>query len=709
MGARQALAAGVALVASIAAAPTAGAADRMRLSFATLDGAGVAARDVTLTLHAAGGRLTLTARSATLPGLGPVRHVTVSCPRLEARDGRYRCTGADVHGTFATLGPQRLRADLRLDTARGALALSLRDVRLAGAAARVDADGDERGWHATIDAPDADLGAALALAARVRPLPAGWTLAGRGDLRGWASGRGTALANARFELAVRGVAAANASGSAATDALGARLSGTLARGDRAGGGWRVDASLEVAAGQGYLDPVFVDFGKLPLTATVAATLGSGGDVAVERFSVRQRDALAASGSARLSAAPGPWLRAAELEIESLTFPGAGAYVAPFLATTPVRNATARGTLSGRVVLAGAAPVAVDLGTERLDIDDPSGALAFSGLAGRLRWHADPTRVALPAGAAGPDAADDAGDAAADVTTVGWASGRLYGVALGASRLRLTAAGRGFRLLEPAFVPILDGGLRIDRLRMRHVGEPGMWLRLDARVEPISLALVSRALGWPEFGGTVSGTIPTASLERGVLTFGGNLEAAVFGGQVTVGDLRLEDPLGRFPRLFASATVDGIDLGEATGAFSFGEITGRLSGRIEGLELFDWQPVRFDARFTTPDGDRSPHRISQRAVQNLSNLGGGGVGAALQGGVLRFFRTFGYDRLGLACRLERDVCAMSGLGPTRDGGFWIVRGRGLPRIDIVGSGDRVAWSRLVAQLAAATRSGSVEVR
>ena len=78
------------------------------------------------------------------------------------------------------------------------------------------------------------------------------------------------------------------------------------------------------------------------------------------------------------------------------------------------------------------------------------------------------------------------------------------------------------------------------------------------------------------------------------------------------------------------------------------ITGRLSGRIVDLETFGWMPEAFDAFLYTPPDDDSKHRISQRAVTNLSSIGGGsggGVAAALQGGFLKFFDDFRYDRLG----------------------------------------------------------------
>ena len=165
------------------------------------------------------------------------------------------------------------------------------------------------------------------------------------------------------------------------------------------------------------------------------------------------------------------------------------------------------------------------------------------------------------------------------------------------------------------------------------------------------------------------------------------------------DLQLREPLGKYPRLYASIDVDNLDLRLVTNTFSFGMITGRLSGQVENLETFDWMPLSFDARFQTPPGDRSKHRISQRAVTNLSSIGGGsggGVAAALQGGFLKFFDSFSYERLGLSCRLANDVCTMRGVENTA-GGYYIVKGSGLPRINVVSSQSRVAWTRLVRQL------------
>jgi hypothetical protein len=48
--------------------------------------------------------------------------------------------------------------------------------------------------------------------------------------------------------------------------------------------------------------------------------------------------------------------------------------------------------------------------------------------------------------------------------------------------------------------------------------------------------------------------------------------------------------------------------------------------------------------------------------------------------------------------------MRGLREADEGGYVILEGRGLPRLDIIGHQRRVDWPRLVAQLRAAGESG-----
>jgi len=153
-------------------------------------------------------------------------------------------------------------------------------------------------------------------------------------------------------------------------------------------------------------------------------------------------------------------------------------------------------------------------------------------------------------------------------------------------------------------------------------------------------------------------------------------------------------LGLVPRVSVDIDVDDIDLEQLTRTFSFGRIEGRLSGYIHKLQLDAWQPVYFEAQFATPEDDRTRHRISQQAVDNLGVLGAG-TGAGLSSGFLKFFRTYSYDRLGISCRLYNGYCQLGGVEETVDG-FYILTAGGLipPWINVKGTGRSVEWQVLL---------------
>jgi len=164
---------------------------------------------------------------------------------------------------------------------------------------------------------------------------------------------------------------------------------------------------------------------------------------------------------------------------------------------------------------------------------------------------------------------------------------------------------------------------------------------------------------------------------------------------------MERPFGSAPTLTGNVAIDDVDLEQITKVTGFGTITGRLDGRIRDLRLVDWSPVAFDARLETDRAWKGRKRLSQRAVKDISDVGGSGVAGGLQAKALAFFDDFAYERIGLACKLRDNVCTMDGVGSAGDG-YIIVAGAGLPRIQVVGFRRQVDWPTLVARLEAATK-------
>ncbi len=252
------------------------------------------------------------------------------------------------------------------------------------------------------------------------------------------------------------------------------------------------------------------------------------------------------------------------------------------------------------------------------------------------------------------------------------------------------------------LPLLDGGLNLRDISAVWVDKGWHW-HLRAEVVPISMTDLSHALSWPAMQGKVSASIPLVTYSQGVLMTEGDLRFKLFDGTIDVSKLTMRTPLGIAPRLNADIHMRNLDLGTLTRTFSFGAIEGKLDGDVNNLRLANWKPVNFDASFYSSPG-KYPKKISQRAVENISSLGGASAAAAIQRSFLRFFDQFNYSRLGLSCKLRGDHCTMDGIESTGDA-YVIVKGSGVPSITVLGYNRNVSWGELLERLKRVTAGNS----
>ena len=675
---------------------------QVEIDIGDLAGADWSARDVRVVLELPGGGQTIARvhiKHATLmPEIGVLQDVSITCRNPLVKEPLFACKGATVAGQLGRFGRQQLRADLEYHSERETLTFSIDGLKLAQGRVRVSGKWLESGWTLAAEATHLGLAQVRKLAAPWATLPEDLTVDGKGSFSVTLRGSET-IADIRASGTVSELSANNTAGTLATDKLALTFDAEL---KAVGADWDIQAQLASQSGQAYSDPIFLDFGANPATTAMTGRWVSEQSLLqLTTLRIEQKNTVAGTLSGELDLGGETLFKRVRVELERLEFPVAfTSLMLPFLLDTELKDLKMEGQVSGVVEVEEGFPAAVAL--EIRDVNATGQVATFNALRGKVNWLSTARRAA-PAGPAA-----HTGDAPSRLE---WQGGALYGISTGAAQLDFVTAGADFRLLRPTRLPILDGGLAIQELSVREFGEPQMSVRFEGELEPISVTLLSRAFGWPEFAGTISGRIPQVSLEKDVLSLGGDLEAQVFGGQVTVNALKLQNPLGDYPQFSANITMRNLDLEAVTGTFSFGKITGRLNADIRDLELFQWAPIKFDARLYTPPGDKSRHLISQRAVNNLSNIGGGGGGvtAALSSGFLRFFEDFRYDRLGLSCRLENEICLMDGIERRQGDAYYIVKGSGLPRIDIIGNARRVSWSRLVSQLTAIQESGGPVVQ
>lgn len=678
------------------------AVDDMSLFIERVDGDGWSASDVVVDLglpeknalvRARVGKLELAALSQTLTD------IRVECPALDLSGDVIACAKARVLADWPALGKQSLDANLRYGRAGGSLNVTLQGLRVGEGRVSLQATLRDAGWNAKARLQRVPVDRLMKLAANLKaPLPE-LTATGLADLDITARGQQTNLREANVTGSLLELTANNEEGSLASDKLSLHLDASL-RGSAQQ--WAFDVALKSSQGQAFAQPIFVDLSAHAMSLRAQGKLIDGKSLSFDRFTLDHADVAQVSGRGRLQLDLDQPVRDLELELTSLKFPGAyESYLQPLLIDTNFKSMQTAGSIDGKLSMASGEPRRIDLRFNDVTADDGAGTLNLSALSGEWHWLAD---------ASSEDSDEDDGPPSRTMQVaqshLKWQGGALLGLDLGASELRFTTEGRQFRLTQPARIPLLDGFMDLETFRVRNAGLPGVAFLVDATLQPVSVQRLCKAFGWPEFGGRIGGTISKLRMREGIITLGTTLHAQVFDGEVTISDLRLEQPFGQWPRLYSSIALDNLDLEPMTSAFSFGRITGRLSGAINGLELFNWTPIAFDAKLYTPPKDRSRHRISQRAVENIGSIGGGGAGvtAALSSGVLRFFDDFNYDRLGISCRLHNEVCVMDGVAPAANGNYYLVKGKGVPRIDVIGSSRRVDWPRLVEQLLAATQSG-----
>ena len=440
------------------------------------------------------------------------------------------------------------------------------------------------------------------------------------------------------------------------------------------------------AGELLVSPVYLAVPASGVRLALDAESMSGGAWRLTHWQWNDADALKVDGDATLGAAG---------DVIGLT----ARWQSPDLSTLRARYLD--GVLApagfGGLQLAGEGRGAFGFDSEglsALDVDlrdalaiDPKGRFSLAGLEGGVRWSRD---------------------SAVANSRFAWRAAALYGIGVDAGALDFRSSGGQLALATPLRTGVLGGHLRLDRVVWRPArGETPLRIEMGLALEALDLGSLSQRLGWPDFEGTLGGTLPNALYERNRVVFQGGLAMQLFGGEVRIDDLALERPFGVAPSLAADVRFQDIDLAPLTGAFGFGEITGRLDGRIRDLRLVDWAPVAFDARLLTDRNWSGSRRISQRAVQDISDLGGSGLVAGLQARLLRTFDDFGYDRIGIGCVLRDNRCAMTGLKKRGDG-YVVVEGRGLPRIEVVGFRRSVDWPTLVSRLKDATEGDTLRI-
>ncbi|HAJ92849.1 MAG TPA: hypothetical protein DCO71_09610, partial [Gammaproteobacteria bacterium] len=594
----------------LAAALPGFALDVVHLRLGALAGPGWSAQAVSVQLnwlderHA--GLLLQTKRVALPEGLGELTDITLSCARAQLTATELSCAQGVLKAQSTVLERQDIQISFSYQLDSGRIDARLLGLRIHEGALAITANLSDTQWQIRVK------GKALSLPAVTRQLAdAGVAIPvvdGRGQLDFTASMNGVAsqLNEADVEMRLLAAEVSDAAGSVAGENLDISVHAAV---QAAATGTQVVLDMTGRQGALYIDPVFIEIPSQPLRLNARFDwLSTAQQLVLQSFTYRHPGSVQLEGSGRLNLAAAAPLRALHLEIRQAEFPSLyDTYLQPWLYDSALADLDTAGQLSGSLRWEQGKLSHVSLDPVKLSVDDREGRFELEAINGRLRWS-DTTTPAR--------------------SELAWAGGSIFRVSLGATRIAIDASRDTVRLAEPVAIPVLDGALEIDDFQLEFSEDTALRWQVNGLLKPVSLSQLSLALGWPELSGKLSGVIPDVRYDDGSLEVGGTLRMRVFDGEVTLRNLKLEQPFGLVPRLQVDARADNIDLETLTRTFSFGRIEGRFNGRIDGLDMESWRPVAFDAEFATPADDTSRHRISQKAVDNISSIGGAGVGGAL---------------------------------------------------------------------------------
>lgn len=515
----------------------------------------------------------------------------------------------------------------------------------------------------------------LSRLAQAYPLPVNVT---KGTVNGQAafSGEGREIRRIQAEVEVRDAAFADAEGLHAGEKVGGHLTVDATW---SGAQWSWSGALDWNAGEVFWQPLYIAKGGVSF---------QGKGLLADDLLTLERGKLSLADIGEVSLAC-EWRRSdnkiQSLEVEAGNLDTANAYpllIKPFMEKTLLGNLEMAGRVDVSASMREGDLSEFNVVLRDFDVADKDGRFALYKVNAHAPWALNhPTQASLH-----------------------YDGGHVLSMPLGTTDL--AAILNGYSLTAPLLrLPVLDGELALKDVSAAFLQNQWHW-HLGASLSPVSMADFSHAVGWPTMQGKVAAGIPMVTYSNGRMTTDGAMGFDVFDGSIVVRNLALQNPLGVAPRLQGDIQMRNLDLKLLTRTFSFGAMTGRLDGDVKGMELSRWQPVKFDADFHSSPGSY-PKKISQRAVENISALGGAGAAAAIQRSFLRFFKEFNYARIGLSCKLRNGVCAMDGVESTQSG-YVIVKGSGIPAITVLGYNRSVSWGELLERIKRVTQGNASPV-
>ncbi len=266
-------------------------------------------------------------------------------------------------------------------------------------------------------------------------------------------------------------------------------------------------------------------------------------------------------------------------------------------------------------------------------------------------------------------------------------------------LSLQATANGYRLRENTRIVAGRGFIEIASLELYDLPSSHRTGNLVLKIFQLDLDNFMEAL----FTRNLAASLNTDHLE--LLLHGNDLESSgilyldTFAGKVSVEELGVRQLASPFRTYRLNARWTNLDLDKLTSLTDFGRVTGHVKGHVEGLEIVQGTPIAFDLNLGSVSERKTTRKISLTAVENVTELSGGGSPFRGVGGLMTsLFKTFRYSELGIACNLKNDFFTIRGT-VVEDGTEYLLKRGILGGINIINQNpnNRISWNDMLRRI------------
>jgi len=596
-----------------------------------------------------------------------IKLVDIQCPEIIVRQHSLSCPDgiADIQSSWLNSSKIPFNFFYSKQTSN----FHLGKAKLAGGILNIDAWKKNDRWKTKLLARNID----VKFVKRRLKIDLFETFSGQLDVDVVASGTQTEISSLKAKVNTKSWIIQNKEASIDAQNLGliAKIQAVNKRGN-----WRFSSQINFQTGSVYVEPLYVVAGEQPISVNADGIWQRrNNQLVIEKINILHPGILNLHAQGWL-APDQPVNLQGTLKTDDLNAVSK-VYLAPFFTATAMEGIEFTGKLHADFKMVQQSLTDLQLSFSKLGVVDEQNRVGLQGGEGQIEWSKflnSPVQSRL-----------------------GWKKLTLFNLPVDASELVFSTMANSLQLDKGTALPFLGGAVEIHDffLQLKDSKKPD--IHFQGAIRNVSLAKMTEKLNWQPLTGEINGEIPGIAYQNDRLSIEGELKVQVFDGEIRIRDMAVSGLFSPLPKLYLDLDIERLDLNQLTRKFDFGNMQGRLSGEIRNLYLENWKPVTFFAWLGTPEDDDSLHRISQKAVNNLASIGGGGAVDVLSRTFLRFFETFGYDKVGIGCYLYEGVCQLMGVGPAEQGGYYIVKGGGLPRIDVIGYNPRVDWQVLLQRL------------